>query len=123
MRQDFELMRQILLRLEAMEKPTGSIWLVNPGEPPLDIEDFSADAVAYHLTQLVLRGYIDVQELFRSGSIVFRQLTPAGHDWIDSVRDAAIWRKTKEVLKSTPTVTFDIVKDLGISLLKTHLGL
>ena len=48
-------------------------------------------------------------------------LTWDGHDFLDSVRDEEIWRRTKEGAKAAGGFTFDIIKDLAKGLIKTQI--
>lgn len=52
------------------------------------------------------------------------RLTWAGHEFLDSIRDAGTWSKIKSVsLEKGSSLTFDVIKELGMSLLKGSVGL
>ena len=56
-----------------------------------------------------------------AGGIPFRKLTWAGHDFVDAVRDPAIWKKTKHSADAIGSITFDLVKDLAKGFIKTKI--
>jgi len=58
-----------------------------------------------------------------TGAVVSR-LTWAGHDFLQSVRNDALWNKAKnQVMKSGASWTFDILKEWAKHELKQKLGL
>ena len=48
-------------------------------------------------------------------------ITWEGHDFLDTVRDSEVWRKTKEGATAAGGFTFDIVKELAKGLIKTQI--
>jgi Hypothetical protein (DUF2513) len=44
-----------------------------------------------------------------------------GHDFLDSIRDPEIWRKTKEGAEAAKGFSFDLLKALAKGLIKTQL--
>ena len=53
--------------------------------------------------------------------IGFRCLTPAGHDFLDSVRDPETWAKTKKAAVGAGGFTLDLLKDLAKGFLKKQI--
>lgn len=52
------------------------------------------------------------------------RLTWEGHEFLDAIRDANVWRSIKDtVANKGGSLTFDIIKELGVSLLKSAIGL
>lgn len=52
------------------------------------------------------------------------RLTWAGHEFLGSIRDAGTWSKIKSVsIEKGASLTFDVIRELGISLLKGTVGL
>jgi hypothetical protein len=51
------------------------------------------------------------------------ELTGAGHDYLDAIRDDGIWQQTKEAVAETGgSATLEILKSLAIGLLKKKIA-
>lgn len=98
----------------------------------IEIEGYSAGAVAYALLRMHEAGLI-TGETIRSKTTPERivevipcDLTFKGHEFLDSVRDPAIWKKTKEGAKKIGGISFELVWELakayGRSMAKERLG-
>src|SRR3954468_7324025 len=102
MRRDMDLYRELLLKLEELPINPGGAILISPDEPDVAppevaVSGFSWDQIDYHLEQLAMAGLIVGQR--QMSGFEFRQLTPAGHDFLDAVRSQDTWSKTKDVAK------------------------
>ncbi|MOA67102.1 hypothetical protein D3C78_1941230 [compost metagenome] len=53
---------------------------------------------------------------------IIRGLTPAGHDFADSVRDEKIWRRAKEGALAAGGSTIEILVDLAKGLIRKKIG-
>jgi hypothetical protein len=118
MKRNLDLVRLILLKAE--EKNTPSRWIIP------SIEGFSGEEVAYHIKILIEANLIDGIDLTTSDGYQYgiRNLTWEGHEFLDAARDEGIWKKAKQKFGSKIfSVSFDIVKDLLISLTRQELGL
>jgi hypothetical protein len=118
MKRDMDLIREVLLKLEA-EPLDGNLYSVEPDR--LGIEDRSYDEIAYHLVILIDGGLVD-GERDQSGGFALRKLTWAGHDFLDSVRDPKIWRATKERVKDAGGFTIDILAGVAKEIVTHNLG-
>ena len=58
----------------------------------------------------------------KSDAIPIAGLTWRGHDFLDSVRDPEIWRKTKEGATKAGGFTLDLLMDLAKAIIKAKLG-
>ncbi len=98
MKRNLDLIRNILLRIETNEK--------NATLSSSDFADLEPDQniVDYHLYLLADAGYIDADEVNTIGhyypQYLVKWLTNDGCDYVDSIRSASIWEKTKEKLAS-----------------------
>ena len=118
MKRDMELARKILFFLE----DRSSFEAVSE----LPIEGYDRRDVMYHMLLLAQAGLVDFEpEKTKNNRIIKAHilgLNWAGHEFLDSVRSEKIWRKlvkyTKEKGEALP---FEILKDLGIELLKQSL--
>jgi hypothetical protein len=120
MQRDMDLVRQLMLKLEALPLAQGSIALLNGTDERMRVDGYTPDQVDYHLSLLADQGWIEVGRRL-SHSIGFRKLTPSGHDFVDSVRDPEIWRKTKEGALAVGGITFDLLKDLAKGFIKKQI--
>lgn len=127
MKRDLDLLREILLQVEA------STFSSLPGAT--DWNTFKSDAASYqilrHHTQLLLeRGFL------RESSVILNApdsngrpttqflpdaMTDQGHDFLESVRDPELWRKTKSGAEKLGSFSLDLVKQIALGLIKTKL--
>jgi DNA-binding transcriptional ArsR family regulator len=89
MKRDMDLVRTILLAIEG-----GKVQFVHGNS--LDGSDATPEAVTYHLNLLEQAGLVDVRAKVVGGMTHVRGLTWGGHEFVDTVRDSTVWRKTKE---------------------------
>lgn len=90
MRLDKDLVREILLAIEASDDlPIG--WI------NLDLTGHSSDVVSYHVMLLAEAGLIEAKNLTTMGSFEWQpaRLTCRGHEFLETVRDGEVWRRTK----------------------------
>lgn len=110
MKRDLNLMRDILLAIEANEGPMYLPLKVDPPRPPGE--------VALQVQLLKDVGYI-VAEIFPirnsldiSGAII--RVTNSGYDYLDTVRDPKVWSQTKSVLEKVGgSAALEVVKDVA----------
>lgn len=124
MRRDMDLIRELLLKLEALDVPPGSLTTIYPGEPELSVEGFSSDAVSHHLRMLESGGMLEGPDdgaFSADGALLFWELTWKGRDFIDSVRDPETWAKTKKGALAAGGFTVDLLKDLAKGLIKKQI--
>lgn len=113
MQRDLDTIREILLFLENSTECT----VVDENTPA-----FSSDwpKYMYHIDLIIEAGFIKA-ELYLGESFGFERLTWGGHDYLDAVRDPAIWRKTKEGISSIGSLTFDLVKQVAVGFVKQEI--
>lgn len=120
MRRDLNLIRQIVLTVEA--SPHGYCR----GE--LTIDGFTPEQIGYHSYLLVDAGLavgVDVTtHSAPSPKWEILHLTSAGHDFADAARNDDIWRKaTRMVQDKLGSVSVDVMKQILVSFVKNTLGL
>jgi hypothetical protein len=114
-----DLVREVLLKLEALPLSPGDIVLVDSNDADMAIEGFTSDEVGYHLELLRDAGFFDSPGSSPlSGGVVFRALTWEGHEFIDMVRDPEVWKRTREGASKVGGWTFGLLKDMGSAYLK-----
>lgn len=118
MKRDMDLVRELLLKLEA-EPFDGNLWSLDPDG--LGIGGRTHEDIAYHLVLLIDGGLLDGEREL-SGGFVARKLTWAGHDFLDSVRDPKIWRTTKERVKEAGGFTIEILTNVAKEIITHNLA-
>ena len=118
MKRDMDTVRELLLRIDDADylpaRPTPQYVhfnaFVRPGEDP--------DRLSYHLRLLIEAGFAKADPL---GFVAISGLTWQGHEFLDSVRDPEIWRKTKEAAAKVGGSTLEILGALAKGFIKTQL--
>ncbi len=110
MKRDMDLVREMLLGIEDSNFPLRSEDLISLG-------DERAAERHYVLNKMKEAGIITSHSgtELRSGYTYHIQieLTWDGHDFLDTVRDPAIWAKTKEGAAQAGAFSWDILKKLA----------
>lgn len=122
MKRDMDLIREILTLINDDPKYDGMQEFYYRTAEAFGIRDHSNEEVAYHLGLLIESCYVDgaVSPVL---PMVVRKLTMRGHDFLGSISDPGIWKKTKERLKDLPGVALPIVAEVASAELKKRLGL
>ncbi|WP_144185543.1 DUF2513 domain-containing protein [Elioraea rosea] len=118
MQRDLNLVREILKAVEASPDHLGT------GLP--SIEGHDRRVVAHHVWLLRQAGYLhSIDQTTTDGKdFAFIHLTWAGHEFLDSLRSDASWRKVLEsVRRAGGSLSFDLIKEIGISAAKEALRL
>jgi hypothetical protein len=114
MKRDMELMRKILFAIEEQYKP-GEGAMFDP-----KIDDYEMQTIAEHCDLLYQQGLIkDYKPFFGNDEIqAFRigNLTAAGYDYLELIRNNEVWEKTKNeiVEKQRPNTVEEIVRVAGV---------
>ena len=122
MMRDMDLIRKILLRIEAI----GTIGVI----PSLEQDGFSRPEIEYHLSLLINRELVDGRAAPLSGykyAIRINGLTWEGHDFLDAIRDDSVWTKTKEKASGAgqdlQKLPLEVIKAFAVSAAKELFGL
>jgi hypothetical protein len=103
-----ELVRNLLLEMEASEQQFLFVSrAIGRAAEPRD----------YHLDLMRDAGLL----AFANTSGSAYRMTWQGHDFLDSVRDPEIWRRTLESAESAKGFTFDLLRDLAKGFIRTKL--
>lgn len=121
MKRDLDLIRQILLKIEADTSTRLSLrsFTDDPKQFPV---------ISFHLELLLDANFIVAKPLRGIGQsytdFYIRRLTNSGCDYLDSIRDSKIWDKTKDKLLSVGgSATLEVVKAVASGIVKSTLGL
>lgn len=124
MERNMDLMRELLLKLESLNIPPGTVTQLSPYDPALAVDGFNGDDIGHHLRMLVSGDFIETggtRPFGADGSLVFHQISWKGHDFLDSVRDPKIWEKTKSGAEAAGGFTVDLLKDLAKAFVKKQI--
>jgi hypothetical protein len=99
MKRDLSLIRDLLLKLEAMHDRPFATWMVYPHDDKLAVEGYTAEQIGHALELIVESGLIHTQpsaEFSADGALMFKRLSWECCEHLDDVRDPEVWRRTKE---------------------------
>ncbi|WP_161495833.1 DUF2513 domain-containing protein [Bradyrhizobium japonicum] len=126
MKLEVDLVRQLLLHIdEHATRPISDL-------DSITIEGWTDDQIDYHVVQLEDAGFIEASidsvpdnEDPDLVHVVYsvRRLTYKGHEFVETVRDATIWRKVKEKAKVAGAVTLPALMQVGAAFIKSQIGL
>jgi predicted nucleotide-binding protein len=85
MKRDMDLIRELLLKLEALTMRPGGIAHLTPDAVELQVDGYNVEQIDYHLSLMKSSGWIDNGGVNPMVGIGFRALTPAGHNLLDSL--------------------------------------
>lgn len=120
MKRDMDLIRKMILLIE--DSPEG--W----APQPIQIEGYNEEQIDYHAYLLIDAGLAKGETISLMDSAapkgMLHYLTWAGHDFADACRNETIWNQAKRMVKEKAgTVTFELLKELLVSLLRKVLGI
>lgn len=122
MQRNWEIIREILLRLEASDKP-------NPYINANSFDGLEEQEVAYNMRLLSEGGYIEakIQNLHdgsgKIGVALATKITNSGHNLLDTIRNDTVWSKIKDKFSTSGIdMTFDLVITVGKKIMETILS-
>ena len=118
MRRDMNLVRGIMLRIEAAPGHVNTDEMVTANHP--------AGVIAYHVKLLVDGGYLEAQDVsgFGKPEWIITGLKWNGHQFLDAARDDTIWRKvTRRIGDALGSASLDMVMEMLKDEMKRSLGL
>ncbi|QAB01152.1 MULTISPECIES: DUF2513 domain-containing protein [Agrobacterium tumefaciens complex] len=118
MKRDMDLVRDLLLQIEEFDQGFG-------GDVEIETGDHEPQVVAEHLRLLLearlIKGDAVPDDQYEFDHIVPTRLTWSGHDFLASVRDPEIWKKTKEGALSAKGFTLELLRDLAKGFIKKQI--
>lgn len=118
MKRDWDIIRKILAKVE--ELSAGKELKAS------DLPEDDPSLVNYNMGLLLGAKLVEGIDMSHMGGkfYMIRSLTWEGHEFLDAIRNESIWKETKdEAVKKGATLSFEIIKQLAISLTKAGLGL
>ena len=117
MKKQADLYREILLKHEEFSENNGIVDF-----EPEHFPDYPIEIVEAHVELLCDAGYL-VHEagLIGSDTLLVGRMTYDGHEFLDTVRNPEVWRKTKEVSEQVGTGALDLLSQIAKGFLKTQI--
>jgi len=124
MTRDWDVIREILIKLEDSTSPSSI----------LQLSDFPSEQrkiISYHSELLIEAGLINGEMIKTMGretpEFLITRLTWNGHEFLDTIKNDTVWTKTKKSFnKSGISMSFEIIKsvatDTATTLVKSALG-
>jgi hypothetical protein len=109
MKRDIDLIRELMLKLESFPMEPGDNVHITPDNPGVQVDGYSVDQIDCHLTLIEQAGFIERSRSGPAIGIMFRGLSWAGHDFLDSVRSPDVWDRTKQVASAAGGFTVDLL--------------
>ena len=119
-----DLVRGLLLKLEALDLSPGAVGVVSPYGAELAIDGYSSDEIGHHLQMLVSGNLVETggsRPFSGDGSLIFRGLSWQGHEFLDEIRDPERWKKTKAGADAVKSWSIDTFKDIAKGLVKKQI--
>lgn len=118
---DMDLVRQLLLRLEQDPNMDGKHSVCfTPAD--LGMADRSTAEIGYHLNLLIDAGFVRGRSGFDDMPMLFK-FTWEGHEFLDNIKDAGVWAKTRKRVEGLSGVALKVVAAIAEAEIKKHLGL
>jgi Hypothetical protein (DUF2513) len=122
MQRDMDLVRELLLKLEAIDHRPGAVLSFGADDPAIAIEGRAPDVIAYHLSLIYEAGFVETgtqgSGQTMSRQFMFRRLSWSGHEFLDTVRDPEVWRRTKAGMTQAGGWTIGLIKDMATAYAK-----
>lgn len=123
MKRDMDLVREILLKIEADPAFDGN-RAQGVSAAGLGITDYTDQEVIYNAVQLVEAGYlVGNVRMAPSGIVIVTKMTWLGHEYLDATRDPDVWEKTKAKAKGVAGVGMGFLFEIAKAEIKAKLGL
>ncbi|WP_085810979.1 DUF2513 domain-containing protein [Sphingomonas sp. TZW2008] len=119
MKLDKDLIRDILLAVEASDHdPRGFM--------ELEIEGRTRAELSYHVKILDDAGFLEAEDLSTLGPDGFewqpQALTYRGHEFLETVRDSAVWQATKQGAEKAGTASVALIWEIGKAVAKNMIS-
>ena len=119
MKRDLDLVRQLMLQIEAL-----------PAAPPVQyrMSEIEDPILLAHLEMLIeaglVNGRISRSQGARGDVISVSGLTWQGHEWTEMVRSQSVWNDVKSaVLDGGGVLTFELTKAMAAKIFRARLAL
>lgn len=126
MKRDMDLIRELMLNLEALSVPLTELKAIDGHESTVQVDGYTAEQIDYHLLLLEQPGFVhgggleDFGMRFGPG-IGFQSVTWAAHDFLDTMRSPEVWDRTKQAASAAGGFTVELMMFAAKSYLQTRI--
>ena len=120
MQRDMDYVRELLLKIEDSQDSPRSDELLSANADPDEYKKLS-----YHLNMLINEAGLVTgipAHHYTGRHWIELNLTWQGHEFLDAIRDAKIWRHTRETASNAGGWTLEILKELATAYLKAQIA-
>ncbi|MDM8542434.1 DUF2513 domain-containing protein [Desulfococcaceae bacterium HSG9] len=115
MKRDWDLVREILIRVEELSSVKDCVR-------PNEFEEYDEDIVSYHMYLLEQANLVEgpIKKHHNAGimALLFN-LTWQGHEFLDSVRNDGVWNKLKTTASEKGiSMPFEVIKASAVAIIK-----
>lgn len=117
MKRNLDLIRDILIFIE-----DGNFDFLSSDD--MNFPKIEHDELTSHLELMADAGFITFidNSVFERKIYAKIKMRYKGYDYLETIRDSTVWNKTKESIKKVSGgVTFDLIKETAISIIKSLL--
>lgn len=111
MKRDMDLVRGLLLNVEALTDRYGGQYVVHASDDEISVEGFTPDQVGYHMDLITDAGFLQCSP--GANHWMVSGLTWEGHEFLDAVRDDGTWKKTKAGAATVGSWSLGLMVDLA----------
>ena len=125
MKLDHECVRSILLTIEEKHQ-YGKVLRLEEILQSERLYDFDEDEIKYVLIKLADAEYIEGTPQYGSNELIYfdcNGLTWSGHQFLDTIRDPEVWKKTKRIASKLTSVSITMLSSIGSQVLAKLLGI
>lgn len=126
MQRDMDLIRDLLLRLDAMPISIGEAYFLEVNKPPLCKPPLcrageDPNKIYYNMRLIADAGFLALTPTHPGIGFGLIRLTWHGHEFLDTISDQEISRKTKDGATKAGGFTVSLLADLAKGLVKTQI--
>ena len=118
MKRDLDLVRSLLLKIEAEHRPMQMCSFTEDDFPNESSEEWNR--VKEHFRLMSDAGFIESGSL-TSTSYNLRGISWAGHEFLDSIRDEEVWKRTKEGANKVGSWSLETLSEIARAIAKKKL--
>lgn len=115
-KRDMDLIRSLLLEIEggkrAFEITSVSLAPIFDIDPLTALSDEDAARMDHHLDLLSDAGFVEFERL-NGGVWLVKRMTWKGHEFLETVRDGEVWKRTRAGLTKVGNTSLTMVLDLA----------
>lgn len=126
MRIDNDCIRDILLTIEENTTYEHAMYFRDSRNYYSDrLQKYETDKILYHVRNLLLAGYLfkppEIMKKYPE-SALWVDLSPSGHEFLNTIREPKVWLKTKELIHSAGSFSLKIVSATAEGVAKAYIS-